>query len=190
LQGNLDCVKVLYEKGYEQHRSTGPSSHPAVFAVWYGQLNILRFVVDRSGPPRAEVLPGEYAVEGGMEMMRYVRDLGCVFDEWATQNAATRGDVEALRYLHMNGAPWNFRTLKAAVQRDSLPCLAHMNGCPQVCLGCWSSYHFPAYSMPVLRYVCEHMDPPVAAKVLDVTAYDLSIEVKIRRKKSEPLEAS
>jgi hypothetical protein len=49
--GSLDCVKVLYDKGYGQRRSRQPNLHPAVFAVRYLQLEILRFVVDRSGPP-------------------------------------------------------------------------------------------------------------------------------------------
>jgi hypothetical protein len=98
--GNLDCVKVLYDMGYEQHRSTEPNLHAAVFAVDYGQLEILRFVVEGSGPSQSGWLNGECAVQGGVEMLQYVRELGCVFDECAPETAARQGELEALRYLH------------------------------------------------------------------------------------------
>jgi hypothetical protein len=168
--GSLDCVEVLYDRGYEQHRSPDPWLHPAVISVWARRLEILRFVVEWSGPPRADKLDGAAAVGGGVEMLKYVRELGCVFDEKATEAAAYRGDLEVLRYLHMIEAPWDFRTPGAAVLADSLPCLeyAHMHGCPQefkqVSPG---RFHvFRPDSLPVLQYVCEHMDPEFRSRIL------------------------
>jgi hypothetical protein len=50
--GSIDCVKVLYDKGYEQHRFHDDGYwHPATFAIRHGQAEIIRFVVDHSGPP-------------------------------------------------------------------------------------------------------------------------------------------
>jgi hypothetical protein len=165
--GSLDCVKVLYDKGYEQHRSTKPNLHPAVFAVNHGRLEILRFVVDVSGPPQAEELYGECAVKGGVEMLMYAREFGCVFNERMTETAAGRGDLEALRYLHMNGAPWDSRTVVAALLADSLPCLeyAHMHGCPHEEKEWWSCHEILACSLPVLRYVWKHLDPALAERM-------------------------
>jgi hypothetical protein len=177
--GSLDCVKVLYDKGYEQRRSTEPNLHLAVFAVLDLELEVLRFVVDRSGPPQAGMLCGAYAVGGGMEVLRYVWELGGVFDEWATETAARQGDLEALQYLHMNGAPWDSGTLSAAVMADSLPCLqyAHMHACPQEVHVAWGFHQLQARSLPVLRHVCEHMDPAFASKTLEYTAKVLADEV-------------
>jgi hypothetical protein len=188
--GSLDCVNVLYDKGYEQHRSRRPSIHPAVFAVQYLQLKILRFVVDRSGPPRAEELHCANAVEGGVEMLQYVRELGCVFDERTTEAAATWADLEALQYLHVNGAPWNSCTLAAAVEVDSLPCLeyAHTHGCPHDDVKHWVFLSVRPCSLPVLRYVCEHLNPAFAAQVLYWTSNVLSCQVTILRRVSEPLD--
>jgi hypothetical protein len=191
--GSLDCVKVLYDKGYEQHRSPQPFLHPGVLAVNYGQLEILLFVVEASGPPQVEELDGEDAVLGGVDMLKYVRELGCVFDHYTTQTAARRGDLEALKYLRANGAPWNSRTLAEAVYGSSLPCLeyAHMHGCPQDGLQeYWRFRDARTRSLPVLRYVCEHFDPALGARVLEDTAEDLSRQVKLLRRKSKQWENS
>jgi hypothetical protein len=152
---SLDCVKVLYDKGYEQCRSKHASTHPAVIAVRYRQLDVLRFVVDRIGPPQAEAVCCAHGVEGGMKMMHYVRGLRCLFDERATETAARRGDLEALRYLHMSKAPWDSWTLVAALRADSLPCLhiqyAHMHGFPHD-VKTWRFHQMRADSLPVVRY--------------------------------------
>jgi hypothetical protein len=176
--GRLDCVKDLYDKGYEQYHLVHPVNLPAVYATLHGNLEILRFVVDRSGLP----VPLEdiciSAVSGGVEMLQYVRQLGCVFDEKTTQAAARHGDLEALRYLHMSGVPWNSWTLAAAIWAKSLPCLkfAHMHGCPQEDEE--RGTQVEVKSLPVLQYVCEHMDPAFAAKTLEFTASHLDNRVR------------
>jgi hypothetical protein len=173
--GSLDCVKVLYDKGYEQHRDEDPDWHPAILALHLGHLEILRFMVDHSGPPEARLLTVSDAAKGGVEMLQYVQELGCVFDERTTACAAYFGNLEALRYLHMSGAPWDAKTLAAALWADSLPCLeyAHVHGCPQEDEVDWEWTEI-APSLPVLRYVCAHMDPAFAANVLKGVAVTLA----------------
>jgi hypothetical protein len=177
--GSFECVKVLYGKGYEQHCSISSHEHPAVNAVWLGRREILRFVVDRNGPLTAEVelLCHRAVAQGGVESLRCARELRCVFDAGTTELAAEVGSLEALRYFHMAGTPWNCRTLHAAVWADSLPCLeyAHMHGCPKQDEDEADFMYVTdfAKSLPVLRYVCEHMDPAFAAKKLEATAIRL-----------------
>jgi hypothetical protein len=178
--GSLDCVKVLYDKGYEQHRSEDPDLHPAIFAIWLGPLEILRFVVNCSGHPEADLLDSRDAVQGGVEMLQYVQELGCVLDdEGATWAAAAKGDLEALRYLRMSGVEWDLATLPTALRADSLPCLeyAHMHGCPQAPEDLWEDdLGGVVPSLPVLRYACEQMDPAFAANSLKYTAFKLEEE--------------
>jgi hypothetical protein len=45
LSGNLECVKVMYGEGSEQHCSDSTRRHPDVYTVQYGQQEILRFVM-------------------------------------------------------------------------------------------------------------------------------------------------
>jgi hypothetical protein len=73
-------------------------------------------------------------MEGGEEMLTYLRELGCVFGADMTEAPAFRGDLEALPYASMCGALRNFKTLAAAVLGTFLPCLdyTHVHGCPQV----------------------------------------------------------
>jgi hypothetical protein len=182
--GSLDCVKVLYDKGYEQHRSEDPNWHPAIVALSYGHLAILRFVVDHSNPPDPEIrmffISG--AAKGGVEMLQYVQELGWMFNGETTATAASIGDLEALRYLHKSGAPWDSKTLAATLRTGSLPCLeyAHMHGCPQEDEENWEHWDYwenvveVAPSLPVLRYVCEHMDPAFAATALKYVAVTLA----------------
>jgi hypothetical protein len=180
--GSLDCGKVLYDNGYEQRRLR-VGDHPAVLAVQHGRREILRFVVDRSGVPSH---PGRRlwypaVMMGGVELLQYLREQGCVFNASTTDSAADEGNLEALRYLHMAGAPWNCNTLYAAVRADSLPCLEYMHGCS------WEDDKDPGYydagarSLPVLRYVCEHMNPFFADKILDATATGLNNQARARQ---------
>jgi hypothetical protein len=184
--GNVECVKVLYDKGYEQlRRNESRCTHPAVWAIWQGQQEILRFVVDRSGPPPGIARYGDIAVRGGVEMLQYVRELGCVFDERTTEAAAEAGDVEALRYAHITGAPWNVRTLVAALEADSLPCLqyANMHGCPQEGVENFWSGRIQTRSLPILRYVSEHMDPAWAASLQENTARHIAHDMRSERQR-------
>jgi hypothetical protein len=48
--GSLDCVRVLYDKGYEQHRSPELFCHPVFFALQWGQVEILWFRAGRQLP--------------------------------------------------------------------------------------------------------------------------------------------
>jgi Ankyrin repeats (many copies) len=160
--GSLDCVKVLYDKGNEQHRPEAYHWHPAIIAIEHGHLEILRFVVDRSGPPEEDLLYCDGVVRGGVEMLQYVQQLGCVFDEEATMHAAYFGSLEALRYLHVSGVPWHSETLVAALRGNSLPCLeyAHMHGYLQEeDWDYWADQTGFGPSLPLLQYACEQMDP-------------------------------
>jgi hypothetical protein len=170
-EGNLEFLKLLYNKGYNLHRSNDPEDHPAHHALRCGWLEGLRFVVERSGPPEGW-LDCASAVKGGVEMLRYVRELGGVLDGRTTRAAARQGDLEALRFAHACGARWNSRTIAAAVEAGSLPCLeyAHTHGCPTDHDYALAEAPHCANGLAVLRYVCEHMDPTWAAKVLERTA--------------------
>jgi hypothetical protein len=178
---NLEAVELLYKKGYNLHRANYPEDHPAYEAVRQGWLAGLQLMVERSGPPEPARLNCSYAVRGGVEMLRYVRELRGVFDARTTQAAALRGDVEALRFVHECGAPWDFQTIEAAVTAGSLPCLeyAHTHGCPSDPPdGERAQAPHCANNLAVLRYVCEHMDPTWAAEVVERTASFLVSEAE------------
>jgi hypothetical protein len=45
--------------------------------------------------------------EGFLNMLKYLHENGCPWNEWACANAALGGHLEVLKYLHENGCPWN-----------------------------------------------------------------------------------
>ena len=49
------------------------------------------------------------------------------------EQMALNGNVELLKFLRVEGCPWNEKTCKAAAKRGHLECLkyAHANGCPE-----------------------------------------------------------
>jgi hypothetical protein len=171
--GDLRCVKLLYDKGYNLHTSNRPKDHPACIASRLKSLKVLQFVVEQSGPPEGAQLYCAHAVRGGVEMLRYVRELGGVLDESTPRVAAREGDLEALRFAHACGAPWDSATIAAAVTAGSLPCLeyAHKHGCPTDPRPDELA-HAPdcANGLAVLQYMCEHMDTTWTAEVLEHTA--------------------
>jgi hypothetical protein len=178
--GSIACIKALYESGYEELRFRAPGDYGPHKVIWWSEtmkqcrlktLACLVYVLDRSGHPFPKELPDcAAALNGGVETLRYVRELGCVFNELTTAYAALEGDLEALRYLHSCGAPWNIWTLEASVYSGSLECLeyAHSNGCPQDPPDAQESQAFAGFvpeeyfeavadDVEVLRYVCERM---------------------------------
>jgi hypothetical protein len=177
---DLPCVKLLYDKGYDVHRSNDPARHPAFDAIREGWLEGLRCVVERSGPPDVARLACKDAVKGGVKMLQYLRELGAVFNARTTRAVAERGDLEALRFLQECGAPWDFQTIVAAVAAGSLSCLeyAHKHGCPtRPTTGVQEPRWGPsdsANNLAVLQYMCKQMDPTWAAAVLKRTASTLA----------------
>ena len=74
----------------------------------------------------------EEAANGGhLELVQWLRGVGC---EWAAnvcQNAAEGGNLEVLQWLRANGCPWDFCTCTYAVYSGHVEVLrwARENGC-------------------------------------------------------------
>jgi hypothetical protein len=186
--GSHECVKFLFNKWYNPQSFTS-GSHPALLAIKHGMLESFRYVVPRTPDPEPALLQEldlEAAVRGGPEMLQYLHQLGCEFDESATALAVRNGNLEALQYLHSIGAPWSVTTLALAVAVGSLQCLAfaNTNGFPQdpsVVQDDWPVQPI-AHKLEVLRYVCEHMDSTWAATVLRCTTTYLGGSVCLLKK--------
>eukprot|EP00884_Botryococcus_braunii_P005788 jgi/Botrbrau1/1520/Bobra.0107s0008.1 len=200
-RGSLDCMQLLYEAGYEQHRSREAKHHPAVYVVMYGMAQAyLLLAISRSGVPDAQLLDTVDAVRFGEDRLRYARELGAPFTIETTNTAAAMGDVGALRYALKNGAPWDATTFEAVIAAsrgpsrfdmevclDWLECLrclhehARAAGLPEKCSQpserAFASFLWkgrPGPTPAVLRYVCNHMGPTWATPLLESTAQKLA----------------
>ena len=72
------------------------------------------------------------AEKGNLELLQFLHENGCPWDEETCTRAAQYGHLECLKYAHENGCPWHEDTCAYATSRGHLDCLqyAHENGCP------------------------------------------------------------
>ena len=47
------------------------------------------------------------ALNGNLELLEFLHENGCPWDEWTCFGAAKNGHLECLKYAHENGCPWN-----------------------------------------------------------------------------------
>eukprot|EP00884_Botryococcus_braunii_P005810 jgi/Botrbrau1/1522/Bobra.0107s0010.1 len=144
-KGSLECMQVLYDAGYERHRSREASKHPALATLNYGEAlsrhtvrACVLLALSRSGVPDTHLLNIEKAVWGGEEMLRYVRELGVPFAIRTTYRAGKVGNVGALRYALKNGAPCGATTFEAVIAFSCRPSQDDTKLCPDwmECLRC------------------------------------------------------
>jgi len=69
---------------------------------------------------------------GHLEVLIYLHENGCFWNENCCVNASSNGGLECLKYLHENGCPWNENCCENASWKVHLDVLnyLHKNGCP------------------------------------------------------------
>ena len=78
----------------------------------------------------------EMARKGNLELLQFLHEKGCPWDEDTVLCAAYNGHLECLKYAHEKGCPWDEETCANAANYSHLECLqyAHEKGCP------WDEY--------------------------------------------------
>jgi len=99
------------------------------------------------------------AQSGNLQVMKWARGIGCIWDEWTCHAAAEGGHLELLEYLRANACPWDEKTSAAAGSRREIEIIewVHDNGCP------WSEFTCANAAMrgnlEVLKFAREHFCP-------------------------------
>jgi len=83
-------------------------------------------------PEFARDICRESAKHGSLEVLKWVRVNGCPWDSQTCSNAARNGHLEILQWLRTNGCPWDRWTCAYAAWNGHLEILqwARANGCP------------------------------------------------------------
>eukprot|EP00884_Botryococcus_braunii_P003053 jgi/Botrbrau1/12749/Bobra.67_1s0108.1 len=189
-RSNSECMQVLYDAGYEQHRSRDPSLHPAVIVNKWG-MGLSRttakacfsLAVNRSGLPDVQLLDSAAAAQWGEDLLRYVHGLGVPFSigfGCTTNTAAGTGNVGALRYALQSGAPWDAGTFECAIAGSCHPDPSRFDadmgpGCLE-CLKCLHEFAraagFPEKSWrPSKGAFASHFWPYTPGPTLEVLQY-------------------
>ena len=82
----------------------------------------------------------QMARNGNVELLKFLHEKGCPWNEWTCFEAAQYGHLECLKYAHKNGCPCDGRTCFLAARGGHLEFLKylHEHGCPWdegTCLG-------------------------------------------------------
>jgi hypothetical protein len=84
---------------------------PCVAAAYVGNVEMLKWL--RADGYLWDELTCEYAARGGqLETLRWLRANGCRWDKWTCARAAKGGQVEMLKWLRANGCPWDARVCR------------------------------------------------------------------------------
>jgi hypothetical protein len=123
IANSLECVKILYDNGYERHRSHDATNHPARFATGFA---CLQHVVQKSGRPNSDEvtrLRTQITAVNGEDMLRFVLELGATMHPKTSLAAALNGQAGSLRLALEKGAHWNMWIIVAAIASNSLECV-------------------------------------------------------------------
>jgi hypothetical protein len=99
------------------------------------------------------------ASNGHLDALKFLHERGCPWDACVCTAAASKGHIEVLRYLHEHGCPWAVHTFEAAPYcgRVEVVRYLHEHGCP------WTAHvlEIAAHcgNLEIVRYLHEHGCP-------------------------------
>ena len=107
------------------------------FAASNGHINILEWILETIDDPWRDTHACSYATKGNQfEILKWLRMNGCPWNRHTCENAAQNNNLKILKWLHENGCPWDHNTCYYSARNGNLNMLKylHENGCP------WNEY--------------------------------------------------
>jgi hypothetical protein len=173
--GSIDTLKWLKEQGSEftvdttKGAAAGAHIHVLQFlrdegcewdqitcstAAWHGHLSVLRWLYEQTCPWHPAYVSSDAAYSGSIEMLVYLKQQGCVFNEEAMIGAAAAGQLAVCEFLVAEQCPSDTRACAEAARGGHLETvrILHESGCPcevdSICVHAAESG-----SIEVLRYL-------------------------------------
>ena len=132
---NGNDVKFFYDVNSESRRAIKQSPNarlPNAFKIGdFDTTSTISWALEKCSEEK-ERFCWRMAQNGNLELLQFLHENGCPWDESTCSGAAHYGHVGCLKYAHENGCPWNSFTCLCAATNGHLECLryAHENGCP------------------------------------------------------------
>eukprot|EP00884_Botryococcus_braunii_P002185 jgi/Botrbrau1/11968/Bobra.0115s0004.1 len=117
-----ECMQALYDCGY-LFPAAERDYHPALNAIMHGSSECLPLAIQFAGRPQFREGFVAWAAGRGEEMLQLVHGLWGKLESYVAEQAASAGQVGALRYALQHGAPLSMITFGAAVEGGSVECL-------------------------------------------------------------------
>jgi hypothetical protein len=122
--GNLDKIKWLGENDYIPKDGWGNSlNKTSVFDyVPNGNLEIMKYLKD-IGCSFSDNTFSSVASTGNLKIMKWLKENGCFFGDRTFHSAASNGNLENMKWLKENGCSFSFGTFSMAVSYGDLETL-------------------------------------------------------------------
>lgn len=137
--GHIAIFETLTASAIQGSRGTAsyrPTVEHVKAAAINGHIAVLKYMIKSMGARIGPTVCASAAAGGQLNVIRWLREIGCSWTANTCTLAAYHGHINVLRYAHENGCPWDESTYTAAVhmqkyKKDSA-CLTYLqvNGCP------------------------------------------------------------
>lgn len=123
---------ITSEKWLEALTARHDAAEVAGSAAEGGHIDILKWLRDNKCPWDDSLCMRGAARGGHIYVLKWLKENGCVWDEETCTGAALGGHLNVLKWLKKNGCLWNDRTTFHAAMMNNLEVLkwAVKNGCP------------------------------------------------------------
>ena len=143
---NGNDVKFFYDVNSESRAAIQKSSNaqlPTAFKIGdFDTTSTISWALEKCSENR-ERFCWRMARNGNLELLQFLRENGCPWDDWTCWNAAGYGHLDCLKYAHEHGCPWDWRTCCEAAEEGKLECLQY--ACDNKCPG--SASYLPRLSL-------------------------------------------
>ena len=129
LPGSVALAKWALAEGCPREAEDGFSMADA--AAQHGHKELAQWLIQERGFAMTRGVMAMAALNGNLELVRWLRGEGCDWSAWACRCAGRAGRLEVLQWLRANGCPWDAETCKWAAVNGQLATLrwARENGC-------------------------------------------------------------
>ena len=124
---NGNDVKFFYDVNSESRRAIKNSNArlPDAFVIGdFETKSTLSWALEKCFENK-ERFCAQMARYGNVELLKFLHEKGCPWDDWTCTAAAFHGHLECLKYLHENGCPWNGSTCSSVAEYGHLACLKY-----------------------------------------------------------------
>ncbi len=131
---NRNDVKFFYDVNRESRRAVKRSGVHLADAFKIGDFDTkstISWALEKCNEEK-ERFCSRVALNGNLDLLKYLHENGCPWDQSTCTCASLVGHLECLQYAHEKECPWDEITCHYAVENGNLECLkyAHENGCP------------------------------------------------------------
>ena len=107
------CKSLLFDNSILSSNIDPPLFHSLFkFSLFFGHLDLLKWYDSFIGQSKKQHVGSDAcsnaAENGRLEVLQYLHENGCPWNQSTCSNAAENGHLEVLKYLHENGCPCDF----------------------------------------------------------------------------------